>query len=123
MRHQLVAKENVDERIGDHHFQVEKDQTIELSAKGAEVAMATGKFEYSSEVPETPIEKKRFQETEKGAAQERQKLVKEKLKPLLKLNKDELLAEAEKLNLENVSDLNKEPLALAIAEAQVGGNK
>ena len=123
MRHQLIAKENVDERIGDRHFEVKAGESIEVSAKGAEIALSTGKFEYGKEIPETQVEKKRAEEALKLGLKEVEKTVMEKFRSLMKLNKDELFAEAEKLGLADFSELNKEPLAKMVAEASVkGGN-
>jgi hypothetical protein len=125
MRYEILAREDVDDRIGDRHFVVKAGETIEVSAKGVEVALSTGKFKYVKEVPETEIEKKRAAEAEKTAQKAKQQVFDEKVQTLLKLTKEELVKKAEALGLENISDLKKEPLAINIAEAEVnkGGVK
>ncbi|HRH43723.1 MAG TPA: hypothetical protein PKY82_18980 [Pyrinomonadaceae bacterium] len=125
MRHEILAKEDVDDRIGDRHYVVKVGETIEVSAKGVEVALSTGKFEYVKEVPETAIEKKRAEAAAKAQSEAADQVNKEQfeneLKPLLAMNKEDLLKKAEEMKLEGFADLKKEPLAKLIAEALVKG--
>ena len=121
MRYELIAKEDIDERIGDRHFEVKAGETIEVSAQGAEVALSTGKFDYAKEVPETNIEKEQAKEAKKAAQAEQAEGISKKVKTLMKSSKEELLVEADKLKLDGVSALDKESLAKAIAEAQIKG--
>lgn len=123
MRYKVLAKEDVDDRIGDRHFEVKAGETIEVSAQGAEIALQTGKFEVVREVPETAFEKKKAEASAKANSAAADKAYQEKFdeqfKSLIGLTKEELVAKAGELQLENFSELKKEPLAKFIAEALI----
>lgn len=124
MRHELKAKRDVQETSGDRVFDNKKGETLEISAAGAEVALSLDNaYEHVREIPETPEETARIEKREAAEKAEHDAKINKRVETLMKENRDDLLKKAADLGIEGVSELKKEPLAKAIAEHQLGGNK
>lgn len=126
MKFKVKATRDIQQAYGDRTFDLKAGETTEISAQGFEVVMRDsfgGGFQLVEEIPETDMEKQRAEKQKEAERLTFQSALKKKLTSLMKLSKEELTDKARDLEIEGYSELNKEPLAKAIAEKEVGGKK
>ncbi len=109
MKHQLTAKRKVDMSYGNVSLTAKKGETVELESSDAEVALATGYFEYVGEVENkaTPLLTFLTSESEEMAVYADD--TPEKLEN--RYNKTPLLELAAHVKAEATADNNKKEIA------------
>jgi hypothetical protein len=113
----VEAKENVNQVYGDAHLEAKEGEKLTLSLKDAEIALATGNFEFVKEVSETDAEKERLVELSAEQDARRAELLELSHEKLYEQAKD-LPGVKKSMRKEELVDELLKPRAPATADAQ-----